>query len=158
MKKLIFLGALFMGVWFTNCGDACDDVNCGANGTCVEGDCQCDDGYIGTLCDTENRAKFIGTWTSDAWICDGDTEMGTVVISNGSTINELTVTNPDAGFSLSGTVSGDSFNIPAQVIDIMGAAVTVDGSGSLAGGTLTFSVKGETLGITVISCAGMFTK
>lgn len=40
-----------------SCNDPCDDINCGPNGTCVDGTCECDPGFLGancdqTLCDT----------------------------------------------------------------------------------------------------------
>ena len=35
-----------------SCGDPCDDVNCGPNGTCVDGDCICETGYSGVNCET----------------------------------------------------------------------------------------------------------
>lgn len=42
--------------------DPCKDVNCGANGTCVDGSCFCDDGYEGASCETEWAEKFVGSY------------------------------------------------------------------------------------------------
>lgn len=44
-----------------SCKDPCDDLNCNA-GSCVEGICNCDEGYDGTNCESEVRAKYYGTW------------------------------------------------------------------------------------------------
>ena len=33
-------------------GDQCADIDCGPNGTCVDGTCQCDEGFSGTNCET----------------------------------------------------------------------------------------------------------
>ncbi len=41
---------LLLVLAFVACGDPCDDVVCGPNGTCVEGDCLCNDGYSGANC------------------------------------------------------------------------------------------------------------
>lgn len=37
--------------FINSCKDACDDINCGANGTCVDGTCNCDPGFSGATCD-----------------------------------------------------------------------------------------------------------
>ena len=43
----LLLGSLFL---LQNCSEPCDDVDCGENGTCVEGICNCDTGYSGANC------------------------------------------------------------------------------------------------------------
>lgn len=42
--------------------DPCKDVNCGANGTCLDGSCVCDAGYEGVSCETEWATKFEGSY------------------------------------------------------------------------------------------------
>jgi hypothetical protein len=51
-------------VFFNGCVcDCCTTkLNCGANGTCLEGGCSCSDGYEGMVCDTLSSTKFIGRW------------------------------------------------------------------------------------------------
>lgn len=75
MKKslLSFLaGAAIFAVSLSSCtSDPCKDVNCGTNGTCVEGNCECDPGYEGTSCETEMRAKFLGTYVATGSLCCG---------------------------------------------------------------------------------------
>ena len=66
-KILPFL--LLVCLSLTQCSDPCDDVDCGANGTCVEGTCNCDPGYEGLSCETEIRAKYIGTYSGDVSAC-----------------------------------------------------------------------------------------
>jgi len=51
MKNLLFLSLLFLGMVHLGCGDKCDDIECGVNGTCVEGICNCDPGYSGENCE-----------------------------------------------------------------------------------------------------------
>jgi len=47
--KLLLLLSLSLAV-LDSCKDACEDINCGPNGTCVDGTCNCDDGYSGSTC------------------------------------------------------------------------------------------------------------
>jgi hypothetical protein len=67
-KNLFFLLALVLGamVSFTSCGsdDPCKDVECGANGTCFDGDgtCSCNEGYEGTKCEFTYAVKFVGDY------------------------------------------------------------------------------------------------
>jgi hypothetical protein len=50
-------------VFFAGCGDRCKPkFNCGANGTCLEGLCNCSDGYEGDSCEIASSTKFIGRW------------------------------------------------------------------------------------------------
>ena len=90
MKKLTFL--LFASMLLFACGDACDDIDCGPNGTCQEDSesCLCDDWYEGDRCETETRAKFLGTWSSTS-----PCEIGS------------TVTDPD--WTISEAATADSF-------------------------------------------------
>ena len=71
MKQLKLL-LVFCGLSIFACSDPCDDVDCGVNGTCVEGTCDCDEGYEGTFCETETRAKFLGTYSGDISPCFDD--------------------------------------------------------------------------------------
>lgn len=50
MYKLTFIALLIGALFVTGCGDKCDDVDCGPNGTCVDGTCNCDPGYSGATC------------------------------------------------------------------------------------------------------------
>lgn len=48
--KLSTLSILCLVLFFA-CGDPCDDIDCGPNGTCIEGECNCDQGYSGVNCE-----------------------------------------------------------------------------------------------------------
>ena len=64
-KKLfilpLFLIGAFLSVTTTSCGDNCKDVECNT-GTCLDGTCECGDGFEGTNCEIEWSAKFVGTY------------------------------------------------------------------------------------------------
>jgi len=51
--------------------DPCADVDCGINGTCFEGICDCDAGYDGTDCNIVIRSLFTGVYDVKKF-CDTD--------------------------------------------------------------------------------------
>lgn len=62
MKYAIHLCLFILLCLLGSCKDPCDDVNCNF-GNCTEGICDCDEGYEGDNCQTEIRAKYLGTWS-----------------------------------------------------------------------------------------------
>lgn len=42
---------LLIALLSTNCSNPCDSIDCGPNGTCITGECECDVGYQGTNCE-----------------------------------------------------------------------------------------------------------
>jgi hypothetical protein len=63
-KKLFIFQTLILGAFlmFTpSCADNCKDVECNA-GVCVDGTCECGDGFEGTNCEIEWSAKFVGSF------------------------------------------------------------------------------------------------
>ena len=70
MKKnlLWFFGlAIMAATSFTivSCNpDPCKDVNCGDNGICNDGTCDCTLGYEGVNCETESRTKLTGKYST----------------------------------------------------------------------------------------------
>ncbi|MCB0533047.1 MAG: calcium-binding EGF-like domain-containing protein [Lewinellaceae bacterium] len=65
-KKLVCLLTILGSIIFfaLACADkdACKDVDCGANGTCIDGVCDCIDGYEGAACAEEWAQKFLGEY------------------------------------------------------------------------------------------------
>lgn len=73
MKNLIYL--FFLTLLCFSCSDPCDDVNCGP-GTCIDGTCECPDGFSGANCEIEdlcfNSMCGNGTCNPDSGLCDCD--------------------------------------------------------------------------------------
>ena len=90
MKFFISFLSLFALVSILSCGDACDDIDCGPNGTCDEGACKCFEGYEGEFCELELRERFVGTWTDTSPDCDNtDQEQFSYMITKGDDLYRL---------------------------------------------------------------------
>ena len=61
MSILMSAFVLMFLFFITSCKDPCEDVNCN-NGDCIDGVCECEDGYIGEFCDVRIIEKFFGTF------------------------------------------------------------------------------------------------
>lgn len=146
MKKLQVLAkstftvlALGTALMFSSCKDECKDVVCQNGGTCTEGICDCPSGYEGTLCETEIRAKFKGTWT----VLDNCSQSGTsgysVSVVNGTALNEVNITNFWGAFTapVKATVTGNTISVASQQPDNDGWFVS--GQGSVSGNTMTWN-------------------
>lgn len=121
--------------------DVCKDVDCGLNGTCVEGDCECDAGYSGVACATMDRAAFIGTANLSGTVACGVSGNGTIAatattFSAGSGATKL-IMNFGGTLAITCTVtSPTSFTVDNQTI----ATYTYGGSGSLSGTTVNVNL------------------
>jgi len=143
LKNLIYL--CFAVLLFTACSDddpmvdLCADIECGANGTCTTGTCDCDEGYYGDSCENAIVDLFIGTWNGVD--CEGDDY--TIIISAGPTPTDLIILN--TGLEITAEIESQSkFIMPSQMITepFFGITFTVDGDGTLlADGTLSFSAN-----------------
>ncbi len=68
MLRLTFI-FLLTGLMFSCTSEPCDDVNCGENGVCVTGMCECNDFFEGNDCQTFARNKFLGMWNTSSSNC-----------------------------------------------------------------------------------------
>lgn len=148
MKKtaLLLTAALFAFGTMTmmqSCSKPCKDEPCGANGSCVEDGkdytCTCSTGWEGELCDTEERAKFIGSYTaSGPYTCDvtaGGTFSGTIIIGTSAT-SVTKITLDIDGILLTAEVSGTSLTVDNSSV----GGFDYSGSGSINGNTLTLTL------------------
>lgn len=163
LKKLIYL--CFAVVLFTACGDdpidPCAGVDCGPNGECVTGTCECEDGFSGVNCEVidlcfnvdcgENGTCLDGTCEcEDGYFGDNcenliqDVFIGTwngvdcdgddfsIAISTGATPADLIVTSNSLEIAAT-TESETKFIMPIQTIiePFFQLEVTVNGDGTL---------------------------
>lgn len=54
MKTLSSLFWLIVLVLFSQCKEPCDNVDCGPNGTCIFGECDCEEGWSGERCEVNS--------------------------------------------------------------------------------------------------------
>jgi hypothetical protein len=147
MKKTTAITALMTIFCFTVCTmtmctkDPCKSVKCQNGGTCSKGSCSCPSGYEGTLCENRINAKFVGGYSGKD--CAGDNT--TIIITAGSSPNEITFNDGTISPSMHGTVNGTTMTFPTQTVtdNVTGDQLTVSGTGSLNGNSisLTISVK-----------------
>ena len=118
---------LIFSLFMFSCSDNCADVDCGANGSCDDGTCLCDDWVEGDRCETETRAKFLGAWSSASNCIDanGDPISPNWTLSTTATINEFLVEAPDflVGFFLTAALSDDN-NATIQPFELTTGNIT----------------------------------
>lgn len=156
-KKLFFLPALLLGAFlmFTPaCGDSdpCKDVDCGANGTCFEGECVCNVGFEGATCSDAWSAKFVGSYlgfdnvTATTTVPPDQTALGKYNLTKPAVITAKTGTSANTVISISNFGGFDSFVEAtislANASDISATKITInftDPSGRKFAGTGTYS-------------------
>jgi len=121
LTGLITIGAFAM-IAYSSCGkkDACEDVVCKNNGTCVDGSCKCPTGYEGVDCGQTSAAKFTGLWAATD-VCPISTRTGTdlkyhVTIST-SNADPMQVDVKGIGatdYTFSATANGKTLTIDEQ--------------------------------------------
>jgi hypothetical protein len=122
IKALSF--AAVVGFFATSCEkDLCKDVLTGDHGTCLEGVVTCDTGYekdADGLCNVEQRAKFLGSWTAtDACSASGTASYTVTIINSSAGLQEVKITNFWGTFTNQGTatVAGNTIDIARQEPD-----------------------------------------
>jgi len=152
--KLITTILIFFLLLFS-CSEPCDAIVCQNEGVCMEGICDCPEGYIGTFCETEERAKFFGKW-SGTLTCDSGTDMYMILeISDGVGIHELNVGLLAGLLPTLGTISGDSFSYDLTIEDTLRhyGSCTIEDSGLRAVMNIPTSVGGQS--VLETNCTGV---
>jgi len=160
LRTIFPMMLLSLMIGFTACKDECKDVNCQNGGICDAGDCTCADGYEGTRCESEMRAKFIGVYNANENCTGFGIDNFQINVATSSTgIKNIIITNFfGAGLSVSATISDNAVSIPNQtVVDGIGNAYTLSGGGQLSGNilTLTYSISSGGVGT---NCTATCTK
>ena len=124
--------------------DACKDVECGVNGTCLEGDCVCDAGYEGVSCETESRVKFNGTYLASGTITCPESGNGTLsdetltIAASSAAANKVTIDLAGA-ILLTATVNGSDLTVDPKTVN--GLEYTGSGTLNASGTTLSFTIN-----------------
>lgn len=143
-KKLFLLPALLfaaMVMFAPACGDSdpCKDVDCGANGTCFEGACVCNEGFdqdVNGQCTVEWTAKFLGDYSAGS-SCFTGSYSGSITRVDAMTIK----INEFGGYTGPNFINATVTSSNAVSVNMTDAANRkITGSGTIAGKVLTLSV------------------
>jgi hypothetical protein len=122
----------------------------------------CDLGYEGSDCKTEERTKFLGTWTA-ADVTGSTSIPYSVAVVSGTAINAITIANTFSGSFFANPInatvtSSTAFNIPEQTPD-SGSDYKVKGDGTNSNGkiAITYTITKISTGA-VQSYSGVWSK
>jgi len=132
LKFLTIIASFCLAVSFSSCElfsepDPCEDVTCQNGGTCVDGNCDCPEGYSGTNCETEWRTKFLGTYAGVATCNFGTFNGGGTIVADASNILKLNYIRDNG--TLVFTLTGETTFILERQDPI--ATSFLEGSGSI---------------------------
>ncbi len=153
-KNLIFIIVALL--CFMGCGedavmDPCTTINCGENAICLDGNCDCNDGYYGTFCDSLIQDKFLGDWSG----IDCENENFNVTFREGNNILNLILEN-DYQIEI---IDENSFNIIDLEFTILDKLYVSGGFGKLLeDGLLEFTATLSENGVAFPPCVIFMTK
>lgn len=127
--------------------DPCEEVSCQNGGVCMEGTCDCPEGFTGDQCESFESSEFLGTYAAsyDCIQVAPNHRVDIQLKSLADTLTQLELLQlgdyecPNGVLSVSASVSLNQLTIPSQQIDCGGIVYNVEGSGELQGGRLTLS-------------------
>ena len=158
MAAVVVASFTFMGCPQDPC--VAKKVDCGTNGTCLEGLCNCSDGYEGEKCETESRTKFLGTYAAFTEVATiGTTDYNTNVTgfkieTSSAAGNKVILTKfGNANETVVATVKGTVITIPAAtVINVTDAGTTV--AWTVTSGTISQATGGVKMDYVLTSGSG----
>ena len=155
MKHFITLSLFCFSLFMFSCTDPCADIVCGDNGVCDDGTCLCDEGYEGTACETEARAKYYGTFNG-ALTCPGeDPADQSIIFSAGPTVNQLLMADAfDPTFLDTLTLTGNIASSPVRDIDFLGIMITLQVDFTFTSEDQVTMMLNQTIDGQPFSCSG----
>jgi len=161
MMKNILRTFLLLSVLYS-CGNPCDDIDCGLNGTCVEDSesCLCDQYYEGTRCELEVRAKYLGTKTGTG-LCESTQNPFdfTLNITPGVEVNEVVIQTEQLlqGFSMSGMLDANNDIVIPEFMAHVGSNLYDGKIVDLGGDQFEFTLTAYVAGV-ASSCVLSYSK
>jgi len=126
--------------------DPCESVACQNGGTCMDGDCNCPEGFTGERCETFDGLQFIGTYDAVYGPCfDVPDDHRVVIEPVAGQANRLNLYNlgdyacPGGDLRLQAEIDANQVTIPEQSVDCGVITYTFAGEGQLADGRLVLS-------------------
>jgi hypothetical protein len=122
-------------------------VDCQNGGSCVNGQCECPDAWMGNACEIYYTEAYAGDYISADFNCGQ---------GPGTQLSSVSVDPVNKDRILIGSLYADMtdrthFNIPQQ------GSANYNGSGIINGSTMSLSYSGKISNVTV-SCSGTFTR
>lgn len=156
---------LLVAILLTSCKSDCKGIDCANGGFCDSDVCNCTAGYEGKLCETESRAKIIGTYSVNE-NCDAlnqqEEPYNVTITKSTASVSHVLISpfcniNGAIGVCLLNKytlvlvgVSGTSFNFTE-----FNSAITIDGETISVNYTATYTILGSTI---TRSCVSAWTK
>jgi len=140
------LGLSLIITLLSACKEPCEEITCENGGACIEGTCECPEGFSGEFCETFEADQLIGTYTADYGGCFSVSPNHEVIITQqAGQSNAFDLFNlgdydcPDGTLRLSFTVNVNQVSLPSQTVDCGPISYTFEGEGAVENGVLTLN-------------------
>lgn len=152
MGRSLLLILVYSLILSTGCKkDPCEEVSCENGGICMDGECECPEGFQGNFCESFDLQQYFGTYNITYEGCFTTSENHTVSLeqilgeSNRFLIHHLGDYDcPTGNIQLEAISSSNAITIEEQQIDCGDIVYTFEGTGTFSNGstvTLDFTVR-----------------